>query len=118
MCGGREWDDGLPIRVILRGCVPHQLHLIHGAARGADMIADAEAHTLAVANIDPFPADWRGNPRGAGHIRNKVMLDQGPISAVFAFKDGFDHTLKTGGTEGMVKIARAAGVPTYVISHE
>lgn len=85
---------------------------IHGDARGADKIADAVARRLGF-DVEAYPADWRGNGKGAGPIRNRQMLDTG-ATLVVAFKEGFDHSLTRGGTENMVRMARAAGIPTIV----
>lgn len=116
ICGAVEWVDPDPIRTLLMSLAHLHGTLIHGAAKGADSLAGTIAHNLGGYTVEPFPADWRGQGRAAGFIRNKLMLDQRP-DVVWAFKDDFDRTLKTGGTENMVKIAKAAGVPTYIVSH-
>lgn len=65
--------------------------------------------------VSEFPADWNRMGRGAGHARNALMLETFRPDLVAAFKDGFDRSLSRGGTEHMVKIARAAGVATLVV---
>lgn len=114
VCGSREWDDGAAIRVALEA---HRrwggdIEVLHGDARGADRCADVVARSLGIP-VTAFPADWRGKGRGAGPIRNKLMLDQRP-DVVDAFKDNFDWSLARGGTEHMVKIALDAGIPVFV----
>lgn len=120
-CGSRDWKDARPIRVIVKGLrhiFRDELHIIHGGARGADELAGTVAgFSVPPERIHVFPADWRGHGRAAGPIRNKLMLGKGKPDIVFAFKDDFDHLLLRGGTENMVKIAKEAGIPTYVISH-
>ena len=122
VCGSRDWDDPRPIRLFFKGLRAwlgrsEGVEVIHGDARGADKLAAAIApFTFGNAAVRAFPADWRGQGRGAGHIRNKLMLEEQPFMVV-AFKDGFDHTLQRGGTENMVRIAKEAGVSTYVVSH-
>lgn len=86
--------------------------IVHGDARGVDRMADGIARSLGIPT-EPHPARWKEAGRAAGHIRNQHMLDLG-ADAVLAFKVGFDPLLRRGGTEHMVKIARAAGVPTAV----
>ena len=114
-CGGREWNDPIPVRSILAALENKGVTLIHGAARGADRLAGALAKEYRIP-VEEFPADWRGHGKAAGPIRNKLMLEQKPLF-VYAFKDGFDFTYQRGGTENMVRIAKEAGVPTYVVSH-
>lgn len=121
VCGSRDWSDERPIRRLLEAYGPGTV-VIHGAARGADAIADAVARGVGF-DVEPYPVDWPppGSPRfrfaEAGHARNLLMLTSGKPDVVWAFKDGFDHSLRRGGTENMVRIAREVGVPTYVVSH-
>lgn len=104
----------LPIQKVLRMLDPEDV-VIHGAARGADRIAGRLALTYGLKVID-FPADWMGHGKAAGPIRNKLMLDVGRPTEVWAFKADFDETLSRGGTENMVRIAREAGVKTTVVT--
>ena len=116
ICGSRDWSDEYPIfEVLSEHYDPKRDLVIHGAARGADMIADAVARRLGY-TVMSFPADWRGHGRAAGPIRNKLMLDTGRPDVVWAFKRDFDETLQRGGTENMVRIARGAGVETWVVT--
>lgn len=120
VCGSRDWTDEQPIRLVLGGLRDVELGcrpiVIHGAARGADTTANKVAANLGC-EVWGYPADWDAHGKAAGPIRNKLMLDEGKPNLVVAFKDGFDSTLSKGGTEHMVKIAKAAGIPTYVVSH-
>lgn len=43
------------------------------------------------------------------------VLVCGKPDVVLAFKNGFDHEMKKGGTEDMCRRAKAAGVPVYLI---
>lgn len=59
--------------------------VVHGAARGADTIADKLAVASSVATVVRVPADWENRPRWqAGPVRNEHMLDLGP-DVVLAF---------------------------------
>lgn len=103
VCGGRGFDDYQRLASVLDQFVG-VTHLIHGAARGADTLAArwAERH-----GIQPVacPALWDTFGRSAGFRRNDAMLALHP-DLVVAFPGGR-------GTEGMVRIARDAGVAVY-----
>lgn len=127
ICGDRNWTDREKIAQQLRllhliydraywetdgfitGTSVDMLTIMHGAARGADTIADEEASKLGF-RIQAFPADWLLGRR-AGSIRNQVMLEQHP-DLVLAFHSNIEESK---GTKDMVKRARAAGIPTEVI---
>lgn len=117
LTGSRKWRDAQMIRKVLRGILDFTgpYTLVHGQARGADIIGDHMARQLGL-EVDAHAADWKGNGKAAGLIRNQQMLNAG-CDLVVAFKDDFDHELKHGGTEHMVKIARKAGIPCRVYSH-
>lgn len=104
VCGGRDYDDRAHVwKTLDRVNAKRPIRaLIHGAARGADSLADewAEARLLEVWR---FPAKWGEEWRGAGPKRNQAMLDIGQPHGVVAFPGG-------AGTEDMVARAKAAGV--------
>jgi hypothetical protein len=79
------------------------LIIIHGAARGADALADETSSFFGIKAI-PFPADWVTYPKSAGPIRNRQMLKEGKPHLVVAFPGGK-------GTADMCDIAAKAGVP-------
>lgn len=58
--------------------------VVHGACRGADMLADAWAHEREIDAI-ALPADWRKHGKAAGPIRNIEMLEQHAPDIVLAF---------------------------------
>jgi hypothetical protein len=104
VCGGREFVDArLLNRTLdeLHASTPITL-LIHGMARGADMLADEWAWSRQV-RTKKFPADWIRFKNRAGPIRNKQMLVEAKPELVVAFKGG-------AGTADMVTQARGAGV--------
>ena len=145
MCGSREWTDERIVRAVLNGfhweCGEVDMVLIEGGARGADAIAGAWADEPSDDIVSPdhrcFPADWEKHGKAAGPIRNQRMLDEGKPDVVLAFKDEFQRdptiTVRTedgtpkemtvkgrqakGGTEDMVRRAKAAGIPVYIVSH-
>ena len=83
--------------------LPVGLTIVHGGARGADLLADDWAIVNWVP-IEEYKPDWDSFGRAAGIIRNKQMLDTG-IDLVVAFPRG-----EARGTKHMMKIAREAGV--------
>lgn len=114
VCGSRDFTDAKIIQVVLMGVYRHHpdIHVIHGNARGADIAARDFAQSQRWTTT-PFPADWKTHGKGAGPIRNQQMLDEGGPDIVLAFVS--KPLAESIGTADMVRRARAAGVPTYVI---
>lgn len=119
VCGDRNWQDAEIIWTILDGLsASEMITIIEGQCPygGADKAAADYAEAAGMDHL-PFPADWENRPRwAAGPERNQRMLDEGQPHVVLAFKDNFNWKLDKGGTEDMVKRAKAAGLPVYVIS--
>ena len=106
VCGGRKYADKAAMWAWLDAFHasadgPIDL-LIHGAARGADTLADLWAFSHDV-TIRRYFAQWSEYGNAAGPIRNQQMLDEGRPDLVVAFPGGK-------GTASMVKLALAAGV--------
>ena len=105
VCGGRHYSN--------RQFVYRMLDLVHsrkpitavieGGSRGADALARDWARELHI-KVDTHPADWERYGHGAGPRRNIRMLEVGQPDVVIAFPGN-------GGTDGMVKLAKDAGVP-------
>ncbi len=88
-----------------------QVTIIHGAARGADTIADSVAKDFHF-NCGAYPALWEKFGKGAGPIRNREMLDQNPdVFVVLAFHDKLDEST---GTLHMSRYAATKGKPVWV----
>ena len=119
VCGGRNYQDYATLSKVLNGL--HKEYgfttVIHGAAKGADSLADrwAKQHDIPV---QAFPAQWRTHEencspncrsnsycRRAGFRRNEQMLLEGKPEMVVGFPGG-------AGTAGMLKLSRDAGVTT------
>lgn len=116
VCGDRNGYTPSVVRRVLSALADDHgasLVVLHGGARGVDQMAGAMARGLGV-TVEEFPADWRKHPKVAGFIRNQQMLESG-ADLVVAFKERFDHSLRRGGTEHMVRIAQDAGVRCIVI---
>lgn len=102
VCGGRDFRD-FPLALAVLSALNLKV-VIHGAARGADTLAGRAATEIGVPQIT-CPADWNADPKRAGMIRNKQMLEHMP-DAVIAFPGG-------PGTADMVRVAFVAGVTVY-----
>lgn len=117
ICGGRNYDDRTYFyhfmdRVIekIRGTGESQKRdvvIIHGAARGADSLADDYGRERGL-RVIRYPADWETHGRSAGAIRNKLMLTDGDPHVIVAFKGGR-------GTQNMIQQGKKAGVPVYEV---
>lgn len=79
----------------------------HGACPlGADLYAAQWCRRFPQVTVEAYPADWDTYGKGAGHIRNKQMCDQGIVDVVLAFPRG-----EAKGTMNCVGHARKAGIP-------
>lgn len=111
ICGDREWEDYLVIRNFVR-LLHKDVVIIHGACRGADLMAEQAAKELQLDYMG-FPARWNFHGKPAGPIRNYQMLKKGKPDLVVAFHENLK---KSYGTKDMVQKARKAGIPVEVIS--
>lgn len=107
VCGSRSWRDDGPIKERLAR-LPRGVRIIHGGARGADLIAARAARALGIPE-QGFPADWRSLGRRAGIVRNLALLDQRP-DLVVAFWDGCST-----GTQHVIETAVDRGIVVDVI---
>jgi len=104
VCGGRDYSDRHQVWAVLDELwAKHgDLVIIHGAARGADSLADEWAKENNQ-KIHMFPAQWKAYGRSAGPKRNQEMLDKGQPQYFVAFPGGK-------GTADMVRRCRKAGI--------
>lgn len=104
VCGGRNYSNfqrlGEELDYWLQKA--DALEVITGGARGADSLAERWC-TLMGVKCRVFPANWDEHGRGAGHIRNSKMLDEGKPDLVIACPGGK-------GTADMVAKAHRRGV--------
>lgn len=117
VCGGRRYADPICVWRTLdqvdqdRGirCV------IDGASddvTGPYVGADYWGHQWALARNKPterFHADWKGQGRAAGPIRNRRMRDEGKPGLVVAFPGG-------NGTRSMIALADETNIEVIRIS--
>ena len=114
ICGSRSWGKPGLVDILVLGLKAvwrDDLTIIHGGADGADMAAHMAACRHHI-RFDRYPADWKQHGKAAGPIRNQQMLDEGRPDVVFAFTN---ELASSRGTADMVRRAKAAGVPVYVI---
>lgn len=108
VCGSRSWKDGKAIRKRLSE-LPRSTIILHGGARGADMLADAAARGLGMSVMEYKP-DFNRYGRGAPLVRNVIMLEEKP-DLVIAFWDG-----KSTGTQHVIDNAMKKGIAVEVIT--
>lgn len=104
ICGGRKFsdqvmfDDVMARLVGMWGCPSR---IVHGAAPGADTMADAYGKRMAIAVV-ACPAEWDKHGDAAGPIRNEDMLMNHKPQRVIAFPG-------RNGTADMVRRAKNRG---------
>lgn len=86
----------------LRGFGFDRVVLIHGGARGADMLAAHIGRSMGL-EIEAHPARWDVYGKAAGPLRNKEMVELG-ADLVLAFPVG-----ESRGTRGCMRLAREKG---------
>lgn len=106
VCGSRSWRDRRAIAARLRE-LPRGTTILHGGARGADLLAADVARSLGLPTIEMRP-DWSAG-RSAGFVRNLRMLDEHP-DLVLAFWDG-----RSTGTGHTLDHAARRSIPVEVI---
>src|ERR1700753_68523 len=105
VCGGRHFSDYAALAYALAvfcQARPHLQCLVHGAASGADTLAEMWAIARSTPYW-PFPADWNRYGRAAGPMRNTAMLAEAKPTWAVAFPGGR-------GTQNTIDQARRQGV--------
>lgn len=113
ICGGRDFTDVALFNSTMRRLLRERGRpkgIIHGAARGADAMAENWAASLGIARRR-FPAQWDKHGRAAGPIRNQAMIDKGNPSLGIAFPGGR-------GTADMTRRAREAGAAVLEVREQ
>jgi SLOG family YspA-like protein len=105
VCGGRRYNDRSYVFAILDELEP--VEVIHGAAAGADALAEAWAKSRQIP-YRGFPAEWDKSGKSAGHKRNYRMLTDTWPDLVVAFPGG-------AGTADMIRTAQSLGVPVLQV---
>lgn len=112
--GSRTWTDEKEIARALfeewwHAGEPRDVTLVHGTARGADVLA-AKIAVGQGWKVEPHPADWERYGNRAGYIRNSEMVNSGVDVCVAFILDG------SKGATMCAALASNAKVPTRVVS--
>ncbi len=124
VCGNRDWPCIDTIAAWLRPFRKRgPVTVIHGAAKGADLLAGQVAKAMGYA-VEEYPADWypqRHWDEDAGTKRNQRMLEEGKPTRVLAFGElerpdkRRPGRLCSTGANDMVKRANRAGLLVTVV---
>jgi hypothetical protein len=110
VCGDRHWTNRISIAKRLKQ-LPANTLILHGGARGADMLAGEEATKLGL-KVEVFPAEWEKYGQAAGPVRNVKMLDMNP-HLVIAFHSDL---AKSRGTAHTVREARKRQIRVHLVT--
>jgi predicted Rossmann-fold nucleotide-binding protein len=105
VCGGRDWHDAELVESALNSLNAARgpfACLIHGGARGVDLMAERWAWKNGILVWDFLP-EWHRAGTPDGPMRNQRMIADGAPDLVIAFAGGL-------GTADMVERAKAAGI--------
>lgn len=119
--GSRNWTDRNRLYTAIEAVCKARGHwnplndtakdvtIVHGAAKGADTLADDWAKTF-LAEREPYPADWEQYGKAAGPMRNTLMAKSHP-DVCLAF-------LQPGSVGTVHAIKQAKKYDVEVIIHE
>jgi hypothetical protein len=126
VCGSRTFSDPKPVDTMLYGLWrpliadigraskrDGVMTVVEGGAKGADALAAFWAQSHEGVCWIQVTANWSRDGKAAGPIRNQRMLDDGEPDLVLAFVD--KPLEESRGTADMVRRARQARVPVYVV---
>jgi hypothetical protein len=113
VCGGRDYSNRARVEQILDAAVERLdlTSIVQGGQTGADTLAKQWALARKL-QCETFYADWDRLGNAAGPLRNKRMLDEAKPELVIAFPT---PGAPNKGTNGMVKLARDAGLTVHII---
>lgn len=109
VCGSRDWTDEETVAQALSRFPAGSTTIIHGAARGADAIAEEVALSFQF-YVEEYPADWERHGRSAGFKRNLEMLSADPDLVLAFQREG------SRGTQYTIEQARKRGIPVEVFT--
>lgn len=116
--GSRTWDR-MSMVVTLERIEPRPLVVIHGAAKGADTLADLWARGRRIVRERyPVNRDKDGAWPGAGPRRNARMLANGKPDRAIGFVSGRKGEPLSKGSADMAARCRAAGLHVRIIRED
>lgn len=110
ICGSRRINDPALVAKAVAESGMSPTHIVSGGARGIDTLARLYAHSNDI-EFSEYLADWKGQGRRAGFLRNITMVDT--VEAVIAVWDG-----ESRGTKHSIDYATSQGKPVFVLRHE
>lgn len=120
--GSRELDDyslvceelGRVMKRLMAGDGPYpRIVVVHGAARGADTLAERAARAFGM-ETEAHPADWDAHGKSAGFRRNAEMIALGAGLCIAFYKQGAGNK----GTDHCANLAEKAGIPTRRVTSD
>ncbi len=111
VCGDRNWTNRKVIKDRLSKLSDDSV-VVHGACRGADLLAKTVAEELGLSVVDVH-ANWKRYGYSAGPIRNRFMVEEIRIHRVIAFHNDLTNSK---GTRDCVRQAKFQGIPIEVIT--
>jgi len=112
IAGGRDFNDYETLSSTmdrLLSQITSSIAIVCGKARGADTLGEQYAKERGY-QIIYFPADWDGQGKKAGYIRNEQMAKN--ADALVAFWDG-----KSRGTKHMIETAERCGLAIRIVKY-
>lgn len=115
IAGGREFRDYSLLcdscdKFLCQKRQTHDIVVISGTARGADILGERYAHERGYA-VEKYPADWNRDGKAAGPIRNAQMAKV--ADALIAFWDG-----QSKGTANMIDQAKTRGLSIKIVKYK
>lgn len=105
--GSRDWADYPAVVAAIAEAAngdPAAV-VVHGGARGADLMADTAARSLKL-GVEVHPANWQALGKSAGILRNRFMVDLGADVCLAFIRNG------SRGATHCAGLAEARGIPT------
>lgn len=102
--GSRDFNDYGKLKEVLNFFKPTKI--ISGGAKGADLLGEKYANENGIEKIIHYP-DWDKHGRGAGFVRNQLIIDD--CDVVIAFWDK-----KSKGTRDSITKAHKASKSIFI----
>ena len=111
VCGDRNWTDEGVIGKVL-SLVSPDTTIIHGACKGADIVAGRIARELDL-EVKEYPARWDIYGYAAGPIRNRFMVEDADPELILVFHDDLKSSK---GSKDMANLGKMMGIPVILFT--